>query len=51
MNEYEEQNRLREPDRHQQKLAALYQKYVANRNYAESIRTTYLAMVKILKKV
>ncbi|XP_057335272.1 uncharacterized protein LOC130674025 isoform X2 [Microplitis mediator] len=50
MNEYEEQNRLREPDRHQQKLAALYQKYVANRNYAESIRTTYLAMVKILKK-
>lgn len=51
MNKYDEQNQLRDPDPHQQKLASLYQKYVANRNAAESIRNTYLAMIKILKKV
>ncbi|XP_044588858.1 uncharacterized protein LOC123268043 [Cotesia glomerata] len=50
MNKYDEQNQLRDPDPHQQKLASLYQKYVANRNAAESIRNTYLAMIKILKK-
>lgn len=51
MNELNEQNRLREPDRHQQKIEMLYQKIVANKNAADTIRITYQTMLNILEKV
>lgn len=45
------QNRSHEPDRHQQKIASLYQKLVANKSAAETIRATYQTILNILEKV
>ncbi|KAK0094790.1 hypothetical protein PV326_009973 [Microctonus aethiopoides] len=50
LNQLEMQNHSHEPDRHQQKIASLYQKLVANKSAAETIRATYQTILNILEK-
>ncbi|KAF7988563.1 hypothetical protein HCN44_001136 [Aphidius gifuensis] len=47
---YEEQNRKVEPDKHQQKIVALYQKYIGEEKSAKATTATYNSILKILVK-
>lgn len=48
---YEEQNRKVEPDKHQQKIVALCQKYTGEEKSAKATTATYNSILKILVKV
>lgn len=48
---YDDQNRAVEPDKNQEKLAALCQKYVGDEKAAKTTASTYNSMLKILEKV